>query len=258
MKRTEPVTARIPIAADPILGAVLVQELTVPLSRSIGAFPWDAEPPGRGRKVGNWFHRHVVLGKQDLYSRLHHRYVLFDDLDEETWRLVGRTRSLGSALQRAEVVKAGHLDELALLATANSTLWDVAHRCARLTSLRRARERAGAYDVGGLLPAQTVQQTGDVLTEARAALDHPMRDLEDLALHVLEADDHYRAWKALQELAGRGDDFVDLAVAGAADPHRAAAWGSHFAQARATATTLAASIDATRSFLEEHGLTSTE
>ncbi|MGW2291223.1 hypothetical protein [Streptomyces phaeochromogenes] len=85
-----------------------------------------------------------------------------------------------------------------------------------------------------------------------------MRGLEDLALHVLEADDHYRAWKALQELAGRGDDFVDLAVAGAADPHRAAAWGSHFAQARATATTLAASIDATRSFLEDHGLTCAE
>lgn len=91
--------------------------------------------------------------------------MLSDDLDEETWHLVGRARSLRSALQQAAVVKAGHLDELTLLATANATLWDVAHRCARLTGLLRARERAGAYDVGGLLPAQTVQQTDDALTK---------------------------------------------------------------------------------------------
>ncbi|MFI7405974.1 hypothetical protein ACIBW9_36840 [Streptomyces sp. NPDC049541] len=162
MKQTDVATARIPIAADPMLGDVLVRELTMPLSRSIGAFPWDAQPRERGKKVGNWLHRHYVLGKRDVYARLHHRYVLFDDLDEETWRLVGRTRSMRSALQRTEVVKAGLLDEPALLAAVNATLWDVAQRCARLTSLRRARERAGAYDLGGLLPAQAVQQTGQV------------------------------------------------------------------------------------------------
>ncbi|MGV9934095.1 hypothetical protein ACWDY4_26520 [Streptomyces olivaceoviridis] len=230
MKQTDVATARIPIAADPMLGDVLVRELTMPLSLSIRAFPWDAQPPERGKKVGNWLHRHYVLGKRDVYARLHHRYVLFDDLDEETWQLVGPTRSLRSALQRTEVVKAGHLDEPALLATVNAPLWDVAQRCARLTSLRRARERAGTYDVAGLLPAQTVQQTGEVLAEARSALDSPMGDLEELARHVVDADDHYRAWKALQELAGRSDDFVDLAVADAADRHQAAAWGGHFAQ----------------------------
>jgi hypothetical protein len=141
MKKTAAVSARIPIIADPTLGSALVPELTTPLSLSIGAFPWDAEPPGRGKRVGNWLHRHYVLGKRDVYARLHHRYVLFDDLDEETWRLVGRARALRSALQKAEVVKAGHLDESALLATVNATLWDVAQRCARLTSLRRARTR---------------------------------------------------------------------------------------------------------------------
>lgn len=258
MKKTDVVTARIPITADPMLGSVLVRELTTPFPLSIGAFPWDAEPSERGKKVGNWLHRHFVLGKRGVYARLHHRYVLFDDLDEETWRLVSRARALRSALQRAEVVKAGHLDEPALLATVNATLWDVAQRCARLTSLRRARERANAFDTGGLLPAQTVQQTGKVLAEARAALDSPMDNLEELARHALEVDDHYRAWKALQELAGRSDDFVDLAVADAADPHHAAAWGSHFAQARAAAATLAASIGATSSFLEDHGLATAE
>ncbi|MFI1769521.1 hypothetical protein ACH41H_47040 [Streptomyces sp. NPDC020800] len=258
MKKTDVVTARIPIAADPILGSVLVRELTTPLSLSVGAFPWDAEPSGRGKKVGNWLHRHYALGKRDVYARLHHRYVLFDDLDEETWRLVGRARALRSALQRAEVVKAGHLNEAALLATVSATLWDVAQRCARLTSLRRARERAGAYDTGGLLPAQTMQQTGEVLAEARAALDSPMGNLEELARHVLEVDDHYRAWKALQELACRSDDFTDLAVADAADPHHALAWGGHFAQARAAAATLAASIGAASSFLEDHRLVSAE
>jgi hypothetical protein len=151
MKRTEAVTARIPIAADLILGSALVRELTTPLSLSIGAFPWDAEPSGRGKEVGNWLHRHYVVGKWDVYARLHHRYVLFDDLDEETWRLVGRTISLRSALQRAEVVKAGHLDEPAPLATANATLWDVAQGCARLSSLRRARERAGRHAAHGVM-----------------------------------------------------------------------------------------------------------
>ncbi|MGW7258664.1 hypothetical protein [Streptomyces sp. NPDC054834] len=81
-----------------------------------------------------------------------------------------------------------------------------------------------------------------------------MGDPEDLARHVVEADDYYRAWKALQELVGRSDDFVDLAVTDTADPHHAAAWGGHFAQARATAVTLAAAIGATSSFLEDHGL----
>ncbi|MFF4402759.1 hypothetical protein [Streptomyces sp. NPDC001480] len=130
----------------------------------------------------------------------------------------------GGVEHRADFAKAVHLDEPALLATVDATLWHVAQRCARLASLRRARERAGAYGVRGLLPAQTVQQTGEVLAEARAALDTPMGHLEDLARHLLEADDHYRAWKALQEVGGRGEDFVDLAVADAADPHHAAAW----------------------------------
>ncbi|MFI7405975.1 hypothetical protein ACIBW9_36845 [Streptomyces sp. NPDC049541] len=75
---------------------------------------------------------------------------------------------------------------------------------------------------------------------------------------MIDADDHYRAWKALQELAGRSDDFVDLAVADAADPHHAAAWGVHFAHARATAVTLATSIGATSSFLQDHGLTAAD
>ncbi|WP_405969033.1 hypothetical protein OG496_00455 [Streptomyces sp. NBC_00988] len=258
MKRTDTVTARIPIAADPMLGPGLVWELTAPLSLSTGAFPWDAEPAGRGKRVGNWLHRRFVLGRQGIYARLHHHYVIFDDLDHETWPLVGRATSLRAALQKAEVVKAGHLDEPALLATLNATLWDVAQRCARLTSLRRARQRADAYDTGGLLPAQTVRQTSEVLAKARAALDSPMDNLEELAWHVLEADDHYRAWKALQELSGRSDDFADLAVAEAVDPHHAAAWGGHFAQARATAATLAASISAARSFLEDHGLATAE
>ncbi|WP_405576180.1 hypothetical protein [Streptomyces sp. NBC_01092] len=255
MKRTETVTARIPIAADPMLGAALVRELTQPFfSLSTGAFPWDAEPPGRGKKVGNWFHRHYILGQQDVYARLHRRYVLFDDLDEDTWQLVGTARALHAALRRVDVVKAGHLDEPALLATANATLWDVAQRCARLTSLRRAREHAGSYDVGGVLPAQAIKQTSQVLANARAALDRPMDNLEELAGHVLEADDHYRAWRALQELVGRCDNFADLAVAYAADAHHGAAWCGHYAQARATAATLAASISATGSFLAEHGL----
>jgi hypothetical protein len=214
MKKTDLVTARIPLAADPMLGSALVRELTTPFSLSIGAFPWDAEPSGRGKKVGNWLHRHCVLGKRDIYARLHHRYVLLDDLDEETWRLVGRARALRSALQRAEVVKAGHLDEPALVATVHGQRHAVGcgpavmgirdfkepyQRCARLTSLRRARERADAYDPGGLLPAQTVQQTGKVLAGARAALDSPMGDLEELARLALEVDDRYRAWKALKE-----------------------------------------------------------
>lgn len=52
-----------------------------------------------------------------------------------------------------------------------------------------ARERADAYDTGGLLPAQTVQQTGKVLAKARAALDSPMGNLDELARHTLEVDD---------------------------------------------------------------------
>jgi hypothetical protein len=258
MKKTGTAAARVPPAADPILGPGLVWELTAPLSLSTGALPWDAEPAARGRRVGNWLHRRLVLGRQGIYARLHHHYVIFDDLDHETWPLVGRATSLRTALQRAEVVKAGHLDEPALLATLNATLWDVAQRRARLTSLRRARKRADAYDTGDLLPAQTVRQTDEVLASARAALDSPMDNLENLAWHVLEADDHYRAWKALQELSGRSDDFADLAVADAVDPHHAAAWGGHFTQARATAATLAASISATSSFLEDHGLTTAE
>ncbi|MFE6946689.1 hypothetical protein [Streptomyces chartreusis] len=255
MKTTETVIARIPVAADPMLGAVLVRELTQPLfPPPTGAYPWDVEPPGRGKKVGNWFHRHYILGKRDVYARLHRRYVLFDDLDEDTWPLVGQTRGLRSALTRIAAVKASHLDERALLATANITLWDVAQRCAQLTSLRRSLERAGAYDVGGLLPPQTAKQMRQVLAEARAALDRLVGNLEEFARHVLEVDDHYRAWKALQELAGRSDDFTDLAVADAADAHHGAAWGSHFGQARATAATLAASISATGSFLADHGL----
>ncbi|MFJ7098896.1 hypothetical protein ACIQWL_53945 [Streptomyces mirabilis] len=71
--------------------------------------------------------------------------ALFDDL------AVGRTISLRSALQGAEVVKAGHLDEPAPLATVNATLWDVAQRCARLSSLRRARERAGRHAAHGVM-----------------------------------------------------------------------------------------------------------
>ncbi|WP_409474625.1 hypothetical protein [Streptomyces sp. HC307] len=62
MKRTQTVTARIPIAADPMLGSVLVREPTMPSSLSMGAFPWDAEPPARRKKVGNWLHRHYVPG----------------------------------------------------------------------------------------------------------------------------------------------------------------------------------------------------
>jgi hypothetical protein len=96
-----------------------------------------------------------------------------------------------------------------------------------------------------------VQQTGKVLAEARAALDSLMGNLEELARHALEVDDRYRAWKALQELADRSDDFIDLAVADAVDPHHAAAWGSHFAQARTAAATLAAA--ATSSFLDDRG-----
>ncbi|WP_261717205.1 hypothetical protein [Streptomyces sp. FZ201] len=65
MKKSDVVTARIPIAADPMLGSALVRELTTPFSLSIGAFPWDAELFGRGKKVGNWLHRHYVLGKRD-------------------------------------------------------------------------------------------------------------------------------------------------------------------------------------------------
>nr|WP_163016906.1 hypothetical protein [Streptomyces chartreusis] len=255
MKRTRAATERIPIVADPMLGAALVRELTQPfVSLSDGAFPWDAEPPGRGKRVGNGFHRHYILGQQDVYARLHHRYVLFDDLDEDTWQLVGTAKALHTALRGAEVVKAGHLDEPALLATVTATVWDVAQRCARLTSLRRACEHADSYDAGGFLPAQAAKQANQVLADARAALDRPMANLEELSGHVLEADGHYRAWKALQELAGRSDDFADLAAADAADAHDGAAWGSHYTQARATAAALAASIATTGSFVEDNGL----
>ncbi|MGW7715554.1 hypothetical protein ACWGKK_14725 [Streptomyces chartreusis] len=99
----------------------------------------------------------------------------------------------------------------------------LAQRCARLTSLRRACEHAGSYDAGGFLPAQAVKQANQVLADARATLDRPMDNLEELSGHVLEADGHYRAWKALQELAGRSDDFADLAAADAADAQ--SRWG---------------------------------
>jgi hypothetical protein len=88
-------------------------------------------------------------------------------------------------------------------------------------------------------------------------LPRPGQAGEELAGHALEVDDRYRAWKALQELAGRSDDFVDLAVADEVDPHHTAARGSHFAQPAAAAT-LAASIGAISSFLEDHVLATAE
>jgi hypothetical protein len=99
------------------------------------------------------------------------------------------------------------------------------------------------------MPEQVLLDVDRQLDAANQTIKAQFAPLNTLARHVLDLDNHHRAWTALQQLADHEEDFLTLAAADAADHHQETVWGSHYTQAKAAADVLANSVHETQELL---------
>ncbi|MFJ8390560.1 hypothetical protein ACIQ9Q_39925 [Streptomyces sp. NPDC094438] len=249
------------VEVDPSLGPEVGWEIARALHRMDPRYwTWDRIQPNRGKHVGGWLHRRLVLIGRDLLERLHHRYTLVEDFDDLTWPLVERSSQTRRALMTTPAVGDPHLgiDGARLGMELDEVAWSIAQRAARLTSLRRTRDASVSRDKTGLLPTETVTEVDSQLQDALTGIKALLDELEVLARHIRDVDDRYQAWLGLQQLTGRHEDFLELAASDAADHHLPQAWGGHYQQARTAAEQLSAAVNSTQHLLDQRTPTSAD
>ncbi|SEL82194.1 hypothetical protein [Nonomuraea pusilla] len=158
-------------------------------------------------------------GERETYELLRWyegRYVLADDLDESSRRLLGRARNAIAAVTRSQVNAEGLLDDVRNAVMLPAQEWEIARLLAKLSALR-AQHRETV--TGGMTPevAAVAAPLGRALDTSEEAVLARVEALERYAANVAEADRAYRAHHQIEELRGRIHQYEELVAESGAD-----------------------------------------
>ncbi|GAA4086831.1 hypothetical protein [Nonomuraea soli] len=155
---------------------------------------------------------------REIYERArrhHGRYVLVDDLDESSARLLNRTRGAIRAITGAAVNADGLLDTASNAVTLRAQEWEIARLLAKLSSLRGEHRRTMAKNLAPEVAA-IAEPLGRALEASENAVVRRVEALEGYAAHVAEAERAYQAHLQVEELRARLPKYEQLvAEAGA-------------------------------------------
>ncbi|MET8006781.1 hypothetical protein [Nonomuraea glycinis] len=156
---------------------------------------------------------------REIYEQLRWyegRYVLADDLDESSRRLLARGHRAVTAVTESTVNAEGLLDDVRNAVMLPAQEWEIARLLAKLSALR-AKHRKTVTD--GISPevAAVAEPLARALDSSEDAVVARVEALERYAANVAEAERAYRAHQQIEELRGRIHQYEELVAESGAD-----------------------------------------
>ncbi|NRQ35515.1 hypothetical protein HII36_27330, partial [Nonomuraea sp. NN258] len=144
------------------------------------------------------------------------RYVLVDDLDESSARLLARAQQAIATVTESRVNAEGLLDDARNAVMLPAQEWEIARLLAKLSALR-AKHRETVES--GLSPevAAVAEPLARALDSSEDAVVARVEALERYAANVVEAERAYRAHHQIEELRGRLHQYEELVAETGAD-----------------------------------------
>ncbi|MFD2352657.1 hypothetical protein ACFSTC_30315 [Nonomuraea ferruginea] len=144
------------------------------------------------------------------------RYVLTDDLDEASRRLLARAQRAIATVNESSVNAEGLLDGVRNAVMLPAQEWEIARLLAKLSALRtRHRETV----TGAVTPevAAVAEPLARALDSSEEAVVARVEALERYAANVTEAERAFRAHQQVEELRGRIHQYEELVAETGAD-----------------------------------------
>ncbi|MGW0481712.1 hypothetical protein [Nonomuraea sp. NPDC003214] len=144
------------------------------------------------------------------------RYVLADDLDESSRRLLARAQKAIKAVTESAVNMEGLLDDVRNSVMLPAQEWEIARLLAKLSALRTKHRRTVT---GAVTPevAAVAEPLARALDSSEDAVVARVEALERYAANVAEAERAFRAHHQIEELRGRLHQYEELVAESGAD-----------------------------------------
>ncbi|MEO3868094.1 hypothetical protein ABGB18_04600 [Nonomuraea sp. B12E4] len=157
--------------------------------------------------------------ERDVYEQLRWyegRYVLLDDLDESSGRLLARAQAAIGAVTNSRVNAEGLLDDVRNAVMLPAQEWEIARLLAKLSDLRTKHRETVSK---GLTPevAAVAEPLARALDSSEEAVLARVEALERYAANVTEAERAFLAHQQIAELRGRLHQYEELVAETGAD-----------------------------------------
>ncbi|WP_336206423.1 hypothetical protein [Nonomuraea sp. LPB2021202275-12-8] len=155
---------------------------------------------------------------REIYEQLRWyegRYVLAEDLEESSRRLLSRAQRAIAAVTESAVNAEGLLDDVRNSVMLPAQEWQIARLLAKLSALR-AKHRETVIG-GGPEVAAVAEPLARALDSSEAAVVARVEALERYAANVAEAERAFRAHHQIEELRGRLHQYEELVAESGAD-----------------------------------------
>ncbi|WP_169729445.1 hypothetical protein [Thermoactinospora rubra] len=144
------------------------------------------------------------------------RYVLVEDLDEASRRLLRRAQRAIRAITESDVNTEGLLDGARNAVTLPAHEWEIARLLAKLSGLRTEHRELVAGEITPEVAA-VAEPLARALDSSEAAVVARVEALETYAAHVAEAERAYRARHQIEQLRSRLPQYEELVAESGAD-----------------------------------------
>ncbi|WP_431913177.1 hypothetical protein [Nonomuraea jabiensis] len=157
--------------------------------------------------------------EREVYEQLRWyegRYVLTDDLDEASGRLLARAQRAIAAVTESRVNAEGLLDDVRNAVMLPAQEWEIARLLAKLSALRTKHRETVSK---GLTPEveAVAEPLARALDSSEAAVLARVEALERYASNVADAERAYQAHHQIEELRGRLHQYEELVAETGAD-----------------------------------------
>ncbi|MBB5780927.1 hypothetical protein [Nonomuraea jabiensis] len=144
------------------------------------------------------------------------RYVLIDDLDESSARLLARAQRAIAAVTESRINAEGLLDDVRNAVMLPAQEWEIARLLAKLSALRTKHRETVSK---GLTPEveAVAEPLARALDNSEAAVLARVEALERYASNVADAERAYQAHHQIEELRGRLHQYEELVAETGAD-----------------------------------------
>ncbi|MET7329523.1 hypothetical protein [Nonomuraea sp. NPDC005650] len=157
--------------------------------------------------------------EREVYEQLcwyEGRYVLVDDLDESSARLLARAQRAIDTVTESRVNAEGLLDDVRNAVMLPAQEWEIARLLAKLSALRTKHRETVSK---GLTPEveAVAEPLARALDSSEAAVLARVEGLERYASNVADAERAYQARHQIEELRGRLHQYEELVAETGAD-----------------------------------------
>jgi len=157
--------------------------------------------------------------EREIYEQLRWyegRYVLVDDLDESSRRLLARARRAIATVEESAVNAEGLLDGVRNAVMLPAQEWEIARLLAKLSALR-TKHRDTVTGAAAPEVAAVAEPLARALDSSEEAVVARIEALERYAANVTEAERAFRAHQQIEELRGRIHQYEELVAETGAD-----------------------------------------